>query len=55
MPEFFDMLALPNDATNAADIVRNAEWLEQAFRKRGFATRQLANNGKPLVFAEFAR
>jgi acetylornithine deacetylase/succinyl-diaminopimelate desuccinylase-like protein len=53
-PEFFALLALPNDAINAADIVRNADWLEEAFRKRGFATHQLANNGKPLVFAQFA-
>src|SRR5262245_2591053 len=53
--EFFDMLALPNDAINAEDIRKNADWLDAAFRKRGFATQQLANDGKPLVFAEFAR
>src|SRR6266850_1571409 len=52
--EFFDFLALPNDATVPADIQKNADWLESAFRKRGFATRQLPNNGKPLVFAEYA-
>jgi acetylornithine deacetylase/succinyl-diaminopimelate desuccinylase-like protein len=51
--EFFDMLALPNDAINAEDIRKNADWLEAALRKRGFATQQLANDGKPLVFAEF--
>jgi acetylornithine deacetylase/succinyl-diaminopimelate desuccinylase-like protein len=50
--EFFDLLALPNDATSAEDIRKNAAILEAAFRKRGFATAQLANNGKPLVFAE---
>jgi acetylornithine deacetylase/succinyl-diaminopimelate desuccinylase-like protein len=54
-PEFFELLALPNDAINAADIVKNADWLEAAFRKRGFITRQLANKGKPLVFAEYPR
>jgi acetylornithine deacetylase/succinyl-diaminopimelate desuccinylase-like protein len=53
-PEFFELLALPNDAVNAADIVKNADWLVDAFRKRGFAARQLANKGKPLVFAEFS-
>jgi acetylornithine deacetylase/succinyl-diaminopimelate desuccinylase-like protein len=53
--EFFDMLALPNDASNAEDIRKNADWLEAAFRKRGFATKQLENNGKPLVFAEYGR
>ena len=52
--EFFDMLALPNDSINAEDIRKNADWLENAFRKRGFATRQLASNDKPLVFAEYS-
>jgi acetylornithine deacetylase/succinyl-diaminopimelate desuccinylase-like protein len=52
--EFFDMLALPDDSVNAEDIRKNADWLETAFRKRGFVTRQLANNGKPLVFAEYS-
>jgi len=52
-PEFFEMLALPNDAINPADIQNNADWLEAAFRKRGFVTKQLPNNGKPLVFAEY--
>ena len=45
---------MPNDAINAEDIRKNADWLEAAFRKRGFVTKQLENNGKPLVFAEFA-
>src|SRR6187431_663682 len=54
-PEFLEALALPNDAINAEDIRKNAEWLEIAFRKRGFTTRQLPNDGKPLVFAEFGR
>lgn len=47
------MLALPNDAVVPEDIRRNVDWLEQAFRKRGFATRQLANDGKPMLYAEF--
>ncbi len=53
--EFFDLLSLPNDAVNAQDIQKNAGWLETAFRKRGFTTRQLPNDGKPLVYAEFTR
>jgi acetylornithine deacetylase/succinyl-diaminopimelate desuccinylase-like protein len=53
--EFFEMLSLPNDSINADDIRRNADWLEVAFRKRGFVTHQLPNNGKPLVFAEYSR
>src|SRR5215470_9678280 len=51
--EFFEFLSLPNDAVVPADIQKNADWLGGAFRKRGFLTRQLPNNGKPLVYAEF--
>jgi acetylornithine deacetylase/succinyl-diaminopimelate desuccinylase-like protein len=54
-PEFFDMLSMPNDAINPADIQKNADWLEAAFQKRGFTTKQLENHGKPIVFAEFTR
>ena len=50
--EYFDLLSLPNDAIAPADIRKNVDWLEQAFRKRGFTTRQLANNGKPMLYAE---
>jgi acetylornithine deacetylase/succinyl-diaminopimelate desuccinylase-like protein len=53
--EFFEMLALANDAVNPPDIQKNADWLEVAFRKRGFTTQQLPNDGKPLVYAEFGR
>ena len=54
-PEFFEMLSLPNDSIVAADVRKNADWLEAAFRKRGFATRQLPNKDKPLVFAEYGK
>src|SRR3954449_5424842 len=50
--EFVELLALPNDATVPADIQKNAAWLEQAFQKRGFQTRQLPNAGKTMVYAE---
>src|SRR5215471_14935592 len=53
--EFFEFLSLPNDAIVPADIQKNADWLEVAFAKRGFTTRQLPNEGKPLVFAESGR
>jgi acetylornithine deacetylase/succinyl-diaminopimelate desuccinylase-like protein len=53
--EFFEFLQLPNDAIVPADIQKNADWLEAAFRRRGFSTRQLPNDGKPLVFAEYGR
>jgi acetylornithine deacetylase/succinyl-diaminopimelate desuccinylase-like protein len=53
--EYFELLAMPNDAIVPADIVKNAAWLEAAFAKRGFVTRQLPNAGKPLVFAEYPK
>src|SRR5713226_4795331 len=53
--EYLELLSLPNDATNAADIQKNTDWLEQAFRKRGFTTQQLPNKGKPMLFAEWPK
>lgn len=50
--EYFDLLALPNDAIVPADVRKNADFLEASFRKRGFTTQQLANDGKPMLFAE---
>src|ERR1700739_4806184 len=54
-PEYLEGLTLPNDAVNAPDIQKNAEWYQRAFEKRGFRTQLLPNNGKPLVFAEYPR
>src|SRR3982751_3182441 len=54
-PEYLELLTLPNDAVVPADVQKNAQWLETAFRKRGFTTRQLANDGKPLVYAEYGK
>ena len=51
--EYFQLLALPNDAVVAADIQQNTDFLQQAFNRRGFTTQQLANNGKPLLYAEY--
>ena len=51
-PEFLELLTLPNDQAVAADIQRNADWLEAAFRRRGLVSRQLPNEGRPMVFAE---
>jgi acetylornithine deacetylase/succinyl-diaminopimelate desuccinylase-like protein len=53
--EYFELLSMPNDAVIPADIVKNAAWLEAAFAKRGFVTRQLPNAGKPLVYAEYPK
>ncbi len=54
-PEFFELLALPNDAIEPADIRRNADWLQRAFERRGFSARQLPNDGKPMLFAEYGK
>jgi len=54
-PEYLEFLSLPSDSIVAADIQRNADFIERAFAKRGFAVRQLANDGKPLVYAAFGK
>ena len=33
--EYFDLLALPNDAVVATDIQKNTDWLAQAFTQPG--------------------
>jgi acetylornithine deacetylase/succinyl-diaminopimelate desuccinylase-like protein len=53
--EYLELLSLPNDAINPPDIVKNVEFLERAFRKRGFTTRRLDNKDKPLLYAEWPR
>jgi len=50
--EWIEVLGIPNVSTVPADIERNTAWFEQAFQRRGFRTRQLPNNGKPMLFAE---
>ena len=53
-PEYLEFLTLPNDAmVKGDDIKKNAAWLETALQKRGFKTHQFANDGKPLVLAEY--
>jgi len=53
--EYLELLAIPDDSINAADIATNAEHLERAFQRRGFHTRRLDNQGKPLLYAEWPR
>lgn len=53
--EYLELLALPNDAINPPDIQKNIEFLERAFQKRGFVTKQLENKGKPMLFAEWPK
>jgi acetylornithine deacetylase/succinyl-diaminopimelate desuccinylase-like protein len=53
--EYLELLALPNDAVNPPDIQKNVDFLERAFKKRGFSTTQLENKGKPMLFAEWPK
>src|SRR4030081_1644168 len=53
--EYLELLSLPSDAAVPADIQKNADFLERAFRKRGFAVKQLDNKGKPMLFAEWPK
>jgi acetylornithine deacetylase/succinyl-diaminopimelate desuccinylase-like protein len=53
LPEFLDLLAIPNVASDAGDIQRNAAFLKTALEKRGFRTQLLDNPARrPLVFAQ---
>jgi acetylornithine deacetylase/succinyl-diaminopimelate desuccinylase-like protein len=53
-PDYLAFLALPNDALAEGDhLKKNAAWLEAALAKRGFVVRQVANNGRPILFAEY--
>src|ERR1700682_3594603 len=52
--EFVELLAIPNDQQVPADIQKNAAWLVDAFKRRGFAARELPNGDKPMVLAEYA-
>src|SRR5258706_10591500 len=53
--ESLELLSLPNDSAAPADIQKNVEWLERVFQKRGFTTKQLANAGKPMLYAEWPK
>ena len=50
--ELFDLLAIPNVASNAVDIERNAQALTRMFEKRRFLPETIPTGGAPLVVAE---
>jgi len=50
--ELFDLLAIPNVASNTADIERNAQALTRMFEKRRFLPETIPTGGAPLVVAE---
>lgn len=56
LQEFRDLLALPNVASNLADIRVNADLLQRMLRKRGVAPRLLEVEGAPpAVYGELRR
>ena len=50
--ELFDLLSIPNVATNADDIARNAQALTRMFERRRFLPEIVPTGGSPLVIAE---
>ena len=51
--EFFDLLSIPNVASNLGDMRKNAAFLRAMFERRGLAVRLLEVDGAPpAVFAE---
>jgi acetylornithine deacetylase/succinyl-diaminopimelate desuccinylase-like protein len=51
-PDYLHLLTLPNISVgNGEGLPANADWLQKAFEKRGFAIEQINNGGKPLVIA----
>src|SRR6185503_10786743 len=50
--ELFDFLSIPNVASNAADIQRNADALVRMFEQHRFAPEQIRTGGSPLIVAE---
>jgi acetylornithine deacetylase/succinyl-diaminopimelate desuccinylase-like protein len=54
LPEYVEFLKIPNvTRRSTAEIRDNAVWLEAAFRKHGFSSRQLPDGDTPMVFAEW--
>jgi acetylornithine deacetylase/succinyl-diaminopimelate desuccinylase-like protein len=54
MPEWAEFLTLPNvTRRSSAEIRKNADWAEAAFRRHGFQARQLEDGETPMVFAEW--
>ena len=54
-PEYLQLLNIPSDAAVPADIQKTAEFIANSFQKRGFSTKLLENQGKPMVYAEFKK
>lgn len=48
----YEFLSLSNDAHVNSDIMKNLQWCETAFAKRGFTTKRLETPTVPLLLAE---
>ncbi len=54
LPEFVEFLKIPNVMhKSTADMRRNADWLEAAFKRYGYESRQLEDGETPMVYAEW--
>ncbi len=50
--ELVSLVSIPNVATNQADIHRNAEYLKQAFERRGFQMQVVETSHSPVVLGD---
>jgi len=50
--ELKSFLSIPNNGLSTDDIKKNIIWLEDAFQRRGFQTKEVATLSNPLLFAE---
>ncbi len=55
LEELKEFIAIPNDALIPTDILKNIDWLDLQFKKRGFSTQVLQTDGQPLFFAELPK
>ena len=52
LPDFVDLLSLPNDSINPADMDRNVAFITTMLKRRGFAVRTLSAGRAPYIYAE---
>lgn len=52
LSELMQLIAIPNVASDRANIAKNAEALTSMFEKRGFSVRRWDTKGSPILFAE---
>ena len=50
--QYFEMLSIPNDAHYESHVEENVNWMQAAFRERGFRTTLLETGGPPLLLAD---